>query len=75
MVLSCDELRAKLAEVYKLIEDLSKPGIASVRDSDGSLIQYSRANIDALNARRYALEGMIAACCGGRTGPFRFVFP
>ena len=75
-MLSCDEIKAKLAEIYKLIEDLSKPGIASVRDSDGSLIQYSRANLDLLNDRRRYWEGLYNACCGGRrTAPFGFVFP
>lgn len=74
-MLTCDEIKAQLVEIYKQIEDASKPGIASVRDSDGSLIQYSRASLDALNDRRRRLEGLYNACCGGRrTAPFQFIF-
>jgi len=48
--------------------------VRSVRDTDGSEIQYSQASIDALRGERSRLEAIYNTCCGGRSRPFGFVF-
>jgi hypothetical protein len=74
-MLTCDEIKAQLADVYGLIDQLSKPGVQSVRDSDGSEIRYSQGSINALNARRMRLEALYQAQCGTTsTRPFGFIF-
>jgi hypothetical protein len=74
-MLSCEEIKAKLTEIYGLLAALSKPGVRSVRDSDGSEIQYSQASLTALNGERVRLEAIYGACCGsGSSRPFGFIF-
>jgi hypothetical protein len=74
--LTCDEIRGLLGRINRLIYDLSQPGVRSVRDSDGSEVQYSMASMAALSDQRMRLQALYDACCGGRGGgPFGFIFP
>jgi hypothetical protein len=74
-MLSCDEIKTQLQEIDGLLTELSKPGVRSVRDSDGSEIQYSQGSLAALNDRRSRLQSLYDACCGSRsTRPYGFVF-
>jgi hypothetical protein len=36
-MLSCDDIKARLTEIYGQLKALSQPGVRSVRDSDGSV--------------------------------------
>ena len=47
-LLSCDELRDRLLKISDMMMQLGQPGVRSVRDTDGSEIQYSQASFDAL---------------------------
>jgi hypothetical protein len=73
-MLSCEEIKARLTEIYGQLKALSQPGVRSVRDSDGSEIQYSQASLTALNGERVRLEAIYQACCGSGSRPFGFIF-
>ena len=76
-MLTCDEIKDQLAKVYDQITQLSQPGVRSIRDTDGSEIQYSQASLAALREQRNRLEAIFMTLCGGcgRSGrPFGFLF-
>ena len=74
MLLSCDQLKDRLLKISDMLATLGQPGVRSVRDTDGSEIQYSQASLDALRGERSRLEAIYNTCCGGRSRPFGFVF-
>jgi hypothetical protein len=77
--MTCDEILAQLGEVIRQIGEVSTGGVRSVRDSDGSEIQYNQASLNALYGQRNRLQALYDAQCGsgGRAGgrPFGAVFP
>lgn len=75
MLYSCDEIKDRLKKIADMLATLGTPGVRSVRDTDGSEIQYSQASLDALRGERARLEAIYNVCCGGRSRPFGFVFP
>jgi hypothetical protein len=79
MALTCDQILAQLGDVVRTINEVGAGGIRSVRDSDGSEIQYNQASLNALYGQRNRLQALYDAQCGncGRGGsrPFGAVFP
>ena len=75
MLYTCDEIKDRLKKIADMLTTLGTPGVRSVRDTDGSEIQYSQASLDALRGERARLEAIYNVCCGGRSRPFGFVFP
>lgn len=73
----CNALLARIAELGNAITSISKGGVRSVRDSDGSEIQYSTANVRYLQDERNRLTALYNTCCGARgsTAPFGAIFP
>jgi hypothetical protein len=74
MTLTCDELLDRLKQIGDMLVQLGQPGVRSVRDTDGSEVQYSQASLDALRSERARLEAIYNTCCGGRSRPFGFIF-
>lgn len=78
MQIDCAALREKLlASQVRLDKMRDNSGIRSIRDSDGSGVEYSIAGLASEEANFRRLAAMYDACCArcGRGGPLEFLYP
>jgi hypothetical protein len=79
MAADCAAIKAKLdAKIAVLDRLVSGAGVRAVQDSDGSRIEYSLPNINALREQIALLQAEYDACLKGTpsvlTRPIQFVF-
>lgn len=78
MLVDCAALKAKLdASQARLDKMRDNSGIRSIRDSDGSGVEYSIAGLASEEQNFRRLLAMFDACCAhcGRGGPVEFLYP
>lgn len=75
----CQALKDELDKAKATYERMTAPGIRTVRDSDGSYIEYTTGNVEAYRDRLALLQAQYDACIAGRgaalTRPLTFTFP
>lgn len=70
----CAAIKLRLDAARLLLDQMMAPGVRSVRDSDGSSIEYTRGDLEGMRRRVFALEQQYNICIGCPTGSFAYIF-
>lgn len=71
----CSAIKTQLDAKQALYDRLIQPGVRVVQDADGSRIEYSLPNVNALREQVALLQAQYDRCLNSNaSGPFNFVF-